>query len=956
MSHRHVPRSRVLLGLMFFVIGLVAMAGDAAAASTIYVDQGDPNCANKGNGGTQAKPYCRIAAAAAQTEPGTTVLVSEGTYVEQVNPQSGAPGNPVTFEPVPGDTVTVTGKFNAFYLDVKSWVTIKGFTITETTGNAIHTKDSSNIQLIGNTVSEAGEPISGKSARGMRLILRDSLIAYNTVHHNSLYGIYLDSSVGNQVIGNVSYSNAQQFQRAASGIRLYNSAGNTVASNITHHNEDSGIELYQASNNNLLVNNVSYDNGDHGIDLLASTGQRVISNTAYRNVTAGLNAEGNSTGTTLANNISVDNGINSPRTKGNIRVDSTSSTGTTLDYDLLRIPSGQVQIDWRGTFYSSLSSFRLATGQEAHGIAADPKWVDSASGNFHLLSGSPAIDSANSGVAGQMDTDTEGSPRVDDFAVPNTGAGPRLYDDRGAYEFQPADDPPDADLTVTPDSGPIDLQVTADASASTDTDATPIDTYSFDFGDGSPTIGPQPGATATHTYTVPGTYTVMVTVRDTAGLSSIVTATATVRDDPPNASLLVEPASGSVPLVVGADASASTDTDATPIASYSFDFGDGSAMVGPQSEPTASHIYATSGTYTVTVTVTDTANQSSTATRSVSAFPVGDAPPDARLAVSPDSGPIDLQVTADASASTDNDATPIDTYRFTFGDGSPAVGPQPGPSADHTYTTPGTYTVTVTVTDTAGLSSTATATVTVRDDPPNASLVVQPASGVAPLVVSADASASTDTDATPIASYRFDFGDGSVVGPQPGATATHTYAVGGTYTVTVTVTDSAGHGGTATAQVIVKANLINNPGFETNTTGWNTSSSGSGVTLTRVAGGHTGGWMAQLTNTSTAASTCLLNDSPNWVTATSAGPYTAELWVRGETGGATFKLNLREYAGSTLKGTAMMQVALTTSWRRVTVTYTPASPGSSTLDYTAYVSAAAPGICFYADDASIYRP
>lgn len=154
----------------------------------------------------------------------------------------------------------------------------------------------------------------------------------------------------------------------------------------------------------------------------------------------------------------------------------------------------------------------------------------------------------------------------------------------------------------------------------------------------------------------------------------------------------------------------------------------------------------------------------------------------------------------------------------------------------------------------------------------------------------------------------------------------------------------------------MKANLVQNPGFETNTTGWNTSSSGAGVTLARVGGGHSGEWAAQLTNTSASASTCLLNDSPNWVTMTSAGPYTAELWVRGETAGATFKLNLREYAGATLRGNALAQVPLTTSWRKVAVTYTPASPGSSTLDYTAYVSGAAPGTCFYADDASIYRP
>src|SRR2546422_11528871 len=81
----------------------------------------------------------------------------------------------------------------------------------------------------------------------------------------------------------------------------------------------------------------------------------------------------------------------------------------------------------------------------------------------------------------------------------------------------------------------------------------------------------------------------------------------------------------------------------------------------------------------------------------------------------------------------------------------------------------------------------ASARITVTAPPLVASLVLSPSSGVAPLDVTADASRSSDVD-SPIASYRFDFGDGTVVGPQPGATATHTYAAG-TWTAKVPVTD-----------------------------------------------------------------------------------------------------------------------------------------------------------------------
>ena len=95
------------------------------------------------------------------------------------------------------------------------------------------------------------------------------------------------------------------------------------------------------------------------------------------------------------------------------------------------------------------------------------------------------------------------------------------------------------------------------------------------------------------------------------------------RAAPPEASLTLtrtslanEPGTGfpgnQLPVSVHADASASKVTD-SPIASYSFDFGDGSPAVGPQAEPTADHTYWIEPTRWVTVTVTDVYGRSSTA-------------------------------------------------------------------------------------------------------------------------------------------------------------------------------------------------------------------------------------------------------------------------------------------------------------------------------------------------------
>jgi PKD repeat protein len=100
-------------------------------------------------------------------------------------------------------------------------------------------------------------------------------------------------------------------------------------------------------------------------------------------------------------------------------------------------------------------------------------------------------------------------------------------------------------------------------------------------------------------------------------------------DLPPVAHLAVSVAA-SPPLTVTANAAGSTDGDATPIARYSFNFGDGTpAAVVNEPTKTASHTYASAGTYTVTLIATDTGNLTSspvTASTTVSAPPTGGGP------------------------------------------------------------------------------------------------------------------------------------------------------------------------------------------------------------------------------------------------------------------------------------------------------------------------------------------
>jgi hypothetical protein len=257
----------------------------------------------------------------------------------------------------------------------------------------------------------------------------------------------------------------------------------------------------------------------------------------------------------------------------------------------------------------------------------------------------------------------------------------------------------------------------------------------------------------------------------------------------------------------------------------------------------------------------------------------------------------------------------------------------------------------------AGRSFTDTGSASCHDEPPRPSLAVSPSSGAAPLAATLDASASTDADRTAVESYRFDFGEGAGwSAPQPGPTVAHVYAAPGTYDVRVQVTDRAGLSDTAGARVKVGGNLVGNPGFEPDTRGWNASGSGPGIELQSATPGHTGEHAAALVNSGTVASTCTLNDSPNWVARTSAGGYTAGLWARADTPGASLRLRFREWNGSLLAGTATTWLSLSADWQPVTLNYTPVAPGLSTLDLNATVVGAAPGVCFYADDVSMTGP
>ena len=171
---------------------------------------------------------------------------------------------------------------------------------------------------------------------------------------------------------------------------------------------------------------------------------------------------------------------------------------------------------------------------------------------------------------------------------------------------------PTASFTATPSSGVAPLAVSFDASASTDTDGS-IATYSWNFGDNSTSNSTT--SAASRTYASAGTYTVTLTVTDNLGATASTTRTVQVDalNRPPTASFTATPSSGVAPQMVSFDAGASTDPDG-PIATYSWDFGDGA---GTATGKTPNYTFLAAGTFTVQLTVADAQGLTGSTTQSI---------------------------------------------------------------------------------------------------------------------------------------------------------------------------------------------------------------------------------------------------------------------------------------------------------------------------------------------------
>ncbi|NEI45900.1 RTX toxin, partial [Rhizobium leguminosarum] len=294
-------------------------------------------------------------------------------------------------------------------------------------GAVIHSASggANGINISANYVAVEGFEVYGSDSHG---IVGDGVhhvrIANNVSHDNGASGVAFAGSDFITIEGNETYKNASSGW--FSGISLYQNRNitgapddgsfrNIIRNNISHdnitksgaHTDGNGIIIddFQSTQTSghpnytfktLVDNNLVYENGSKGIQVTWSDSVTVKNNTAYHNNQDLLNdgtwrgelSNAQSSNNTWVNNIAVaDPSVN----KNNTAVDNTSYGGYTnanvvwANNNTYNGTAGQASVKTDGG--NAMPS--TANGNK---LGIDPHFAGAASDNFHLASGSAAID------------------------------------------------------------------------------------------------------------------------------------------------------------------------------------------------------------------------------------------------------------------------------------------------------------------------------------------------------------------------------------------------------------------------------------------------------------------------------------------------------------------------------------------------------------------------------------
>ncbi len=255
------------------------------------------------------------------------------------------------------------------------------------------------------------------------------------IGNHNIYARHLSGAViqGNLLIGGANLGIVLHGTSTGVTIRGNDIHGNSNGLMISGYGGTDGASDY--FKNLLIEHNLIHDNGyrvsdqGYGIMLQSLTGAIIRNNLVYGNRLGTLNVSDTYVGDVPLTNVQIVNNIISAPRAGNVALSGphiknlsmynnifmnyqggTSNSALTktaisgselrLDNNLYYQPnrSDGKLINYDGTDYT-LSGLTAATGQEPHGVSAQPLFADEAHGNYRTLAGSPVINAGTGSAA-----------------------------------------------------------------------------------------------------------------------------------------------------------------------------------------------------------------------------------------------------------------------------------------------------------------------------------------------------------------------------------------------------------------------------------------------------------------------------------------------------------------------------------------------------------------------------
>jgi parallel beta-helix repeat protein len=203
-----------------------------------------------------------------------------------------------------------------------SYTNITGNTLLANSYHGIYMKDSHQNTISNNNASHSivwngmalqncsyttitGNMLVSNNRSGIRMENSTKNIISNNNAFNNSWGISLHYSINNRLVSNIASSN--KGDEKGDGINLFSSYNNIVSDNNASGNIDTGIQVMNSSDGNVVTNNIANLNGYCGISVWYSNNNSITNNTANSNNETGiwLNYSSNNQ---LTNNTASNNG------------------------------------------------------------------------------------------------------------------------------------------------------------------------------------------------------------------------------------------------------------------------------------------------------------------------------------------------------------------------------------------------------------------------------------------------------------------------------------------------------------------------------------------------------------------------------------------------------------------------------------------------------------------------